>query len=58
MVAKTLQNSVRSFDIVSRWGGEEYVAVVEHMKGTNLWRQTGAGRSSNSRASMPRRPSA
>ena len=27
-VAKTLQNSVRSFDVISRWGGEEYLAVI------------------------------
>lgn len=31
-VAKTLQNSVRSFDIVSRWGGEEYVAVIANIE--------------------------
>ncbi len=37
MVAKTLQNSVRSFDIVSRWGGEEYVAVIAHIEGEELY---------------------
>jgi diguanylate cyclase (GGDEF)-like protein/PAS domain S-box-containing protein len=36
MVAKTLQNSVRSFDVVSRWGGEEYVAVIAHVEGDEL----------------------
>ena len=36
MVAKTLQNSVRSFDTVSRWGGEEYVAVIAHVEGDEL----------------------
>jgi diguanylate cyclase (GGDEF)-like protein/PAS domain S-box-containing protein len=36
MVAKTLQNSVRAFDVVSRWGGEEYVAVVAHVEGDEL----------------------
>jgi diguanylate cyclase (GGDEF)-like protein len=27
-VAKTLKNGVRSFDAVSRWGGEEFVAII------------------------------
>jgi diguanylate cyclase (GGDEF)-like protein/PAS domain S-box-containing protein len=36
MVAMTLQNSVRSFDVVSRWGGEEYVAVIAHVDGREL----------------------
>jgi diguanylate cyclase (GGDEF)-like protein/PAS domain S-box-containing protein len=31
MVGKTLQNSVRSFDIVSRWGGEEYLVIITHI---------------------------
>jgi len=36
MVARTLQQSVRSFDVVSRWGGEEYVVVVAHVEGDEL----------------------
>ncbi len=36
MVAKTLQNSVRSFDIVSRWGGEEYLIVIANVEGDEL----------------------
>ncbi len=36
MVAKTLQNSVRSFDVVSRWGGEECVAVIANVESENL----------------------
>jgi diguanylate cyclase (GGDEF)-like protein/PAS domain S-box-containing protein len=35
-VAKTLQNSVRSFDMVSRWGGEEYVGVIANIEGEEL----------------------
>jgi diguanylate cyclase (GGDEF)-like protein/PAS domain S-box-containing protein len=38
MVARTLQNSVRSFDVVSRWGGEEYVAVIANVEGDELIR--------------------
>lgn len=30
MVAKTLYNGVRSSDIISRWGGEEFVAFIPH----------------------------
>ncbi|OGW40746.1 MAG: diguanylate cyclase [Nitrospirae bacterium GWD2_57_9] len=35
-VAKTLQNSVRSFDVISRWGGEEYLAVIANVEGDEL----------------------
>jgi len=27
---------VRTFDIVSRWGGEEYVAVISNVEGNEL----------------------
>jgi diguanylate cyclase (GGDEF)-like protein len=43
MVGKTLQNSVRPFDVVSRWGGEEYVAVIANVEGEDL--MTAANRS-------------
>ncbi|MDA8423088.1 MAG: sensor domain-containing diguanylate cyclase [Nitrospiraceae bacterium] len=36
IVARTLQNSVRSFDVVCRWGGEEYVAVIANVEGDEL----------------------
>lgn len=36
VVARTLQNSVRSFDVVSRWGGEEYVVVIANVAGDEL----------------------
>ncbi len=36
IVARTLQNSVRSFDVVCRWGGEEYVVVIANVEGDEL----------------------
>jgi diguanylate cyclase (GGDEF)-like protein/PAS domain S-box-containing protein len=35
-VAQTLAQSVRSFDIVGRWGGEEFVVVVRNITEKNL----------------------
>ncbi len=31
MVARTLANSMRSFDLVSRWGGEEFLAIIANV---------------------------
>jgi diguanylate cyclase (GGDEF)-like protein/PAS domain S-box-containing protein len=31
MVAATTQNSIRTLDIVSRWGGEEFTAIIENV---------------------------
>jgi len=36
MVARTLQNSIRSFDVASRWGGEEYVVILANVDGEEL----------------------
>jgi len=36
VVAQTAQAGVRSFDIVSRWGGEEFTAIVENTDGQIL----------------------
>jgi diguanylate cyclase (GGDEF)-like protein/PAS domain S-box-containing protein len=31
MVSRTLENNVRSVDLVCRWGGEEFVAFISHI---------------------------
>jgi diguanylate cyclase (GGDEF)-like protein len=36
MTAKTLSNSVRSFDLVTRWGGEEFLAIIANVDGDRL----------------------
>ena len=36
MVAGTLGSNVRSFDLVSRWGGEEFLVVLGHVDGEHL----------------------
>lgn len=35
-VARSTQGGVRSFDIVSRWGGEEFTAIIENVSGDQL----------------------
>lgn len=36
MVAKTLQNNMRSFDFLGRWGGEEFMAVIVNVEEEGL----------------------
>ena len=36
MVGRTLQNSLRPFDFLGRWGGEEFVAVVVNVEADQL----------------------
>jgi diguanylate cyclase (GGDEF)-like protein/PAS domain S-box-containing protein len=57
MVAKTLQNSVRTFDVVSRWGGEEYVVVIANVEGNELTTTANRCRLLVERSSIPTVPS-
>ncbi len=56
MVAKTLQNSVRSFDVVSRWGGEEYVAVIANVESENLLTAANRSRALVEESGLPAYP--
>jgi diguanylate cyclase (GGDEF)-like protein/PAS domain S-box-containing protein len=38
MVARTLQGATRSFDVVGRWGGEEFVAILANTSADDLAR--------------------
>lgn len=36
MAARTLRNAVRSYDLIGRWGGEEFIAVITNVKEDRL----------------------
>ncbi len=36
MVSKTLSNSIRSFDVLGRWGGEEFVVIIANVDNDTL----------------------
>lgn len=37
MMARTLSNSVRSFDLICRWGGEEFLAIIVNVNRDSLY---------------------
>jgi diguanylate cyclase (GGDEF)-like protein/PAS domain S-box-containing protein len=57
VVGKTLQNSVRSFDMVSRWGGEEYLAIIAHVEEEKLTATANRCRVLVQRSKIPTEPS-
>jgi diguanylate cyclase (GGDEF)-like protein/PAS domain S-box-containing protein len=56
-VGKTLQNSLRPFDVVSRWGGEEYVAVIANIEAEELCVTANRCRALVEQSSNPSKPS-
>lgn len=38
MISTTLANSLRTFDIIGRWGGEEFVALLVNIKPDDLYK--------------------
>jgi diguanylate cyclase (GGDEF)-like protein/PAS domain S-box-containing protein len=37
MVAKTLSKNIRSFDLIGRWGGEEFLAIIVNINDNQLF---------------------
>jgi diguanylate cyclase (GGDEF)-like protein len=40
MISTTIANSLRTFDTIGRWGGEEFVTLLVNMKPENLFSLT------------------
>ena len=40
-VAKTIASSLRNFDFVGRWGGDEFVALLSHVRDESVLREVG-----------------
>jgi diguanylate cyclase (GGDEF)-like protein len=38
MVARTLVNSLRPGDVICRWGGEEFLAIAQRIRNSDLSR--------------------
>ncbi len=55
-VARTLQNCVRSFDVVGRWGGEEYLIIIANVEGDELVSTANRCRSLVEQSSLPLEP--
>ncbi|MBN1945171.1 MAG: GGDEF domain-containing protein [Bradymonadales bacterium] len=36
MVAETLQHTLRAFDVIGRWGGDEFLAILPHIDHSHL----------------------
>ena len=36
MVAKTLEANMRAYNMIGRWGGEEFLAIISHVSADNL----------------------
>jgi diguanylate cyclase (GGDEF)-like protein/PAS domain S-box-containing protein len=37
MVSRTMENSLRTFDLIGRWGGEEFVAIIVNVNKEQLY---------------------
>jgi diguanylate cyclase (GGDEF)-like protein len=40
MISATIANSLRSFDTIGRWGGEEFVVLLVNAKNEDLYKLT------------------
>ena len=53
MVARTITHSARSFDVVGRWGGEEFLAVIANVERDELMRTANRFRSLVEQSRLP-----